>query len=141
MKLIDWQLSRYSPSVLDLLYSSYGATTKEFRAKYWKELIDVYYSSLCSITRRLGSDPEKLYTFSDFNDQLKKFGKYGLIFSINCIHFYSCTADLNEFSKSLREDENNVILYGNIADSKMDAYAQAINDAVTDMFDLDYIQL
>lgn len=30
---------------------------------------------------KLGSDPQKLFTFNDLEDQFRRFGKYGLIFA------------------------------------------------------------
>lgn len=55
------------------------STTKELRAKHYDDLINIYYNNLAGIIRDCGSDPEKLFSFSDLQSQLKQFGIYGVM--------------------------------------------------------------
>lgn len=77
--IIDWQLYRYGSPVLDILYYVFSATDKETRDKHYDNLLQLYYDALSKIVRRLGSDPDKLFTFNDLQDQLKICGKFVLI--------------------------------------------------------------
>lgn len=129
-----------------MLYNLFATTSKEFRDKHWKELIDLYYSTLCDTVRQLGSDPEKLFTYSDLTVQLRQFGKFGLVFGLVVIQFFFCSLDNvldleKSISKPSEDGQHKFVLFGDVTDSKKDDYARAINDAIGDMLDYGYIQL
>uniref|UniRef100_A0A182K9B0 CHK kinase-like domain-containing protein n=1 Tax=Anopheles christyi TaxID=43041 RepID=A0A182K9B0_9DIPT len=82
IKLIDWQLSRYGSPVLDLVYFIFNCTDEELRAHGYQRLLSIYYHSLSEHLHNLGGDVERQYPRSAFRDQLKKFGRYGLMMSM-----------------------------------------------------------
>jgi Ecdysteroid kinase-like family len=145
IRLLDFQIIRYSSPVLDLSYCIFGSTTKELRDKHYFEFLDVYHQTLSEhITRqvlsvqclsnfqddnertccnkivhifiyfveldRLGSDPEKLFPKSAFNEHLSKFGKFGLASGIFLIPIITSAAedaiDLDDISEKMRERSN-----------------------------------
>lgn len=59
--LLDFQLSRYAPPVLDLLYLVYSCTDRDMRDRHLDALMREYHDELSSALRRLGSDPEQVY--------------------------------------------------------------------------------
>lgn len=144
MMLVDWQCSRYCSPVLDLLYSLIGSTRKEFRDKYWTELLELYYASLSGMVTRFGSDPDKLFTYNNLTDQFKKFGKFGLIYGLLFTQFYCCSSDeipdLDEFSTQVEGDKN-IAIMSDMDDARKEIFSQVINDIISDLLDYGYIQL
>lgn len=71
-------MSRLGSPVLDLCYFFMTSTHKPLRDKHFDELLHIYHDSVCDTVSACGSDPSKLFTFSDLQEQFRKFGKYGL---------------------------------------------------------------
>lgn len=142
MRLLDWQISRYSSPVLDLVYYLFGCTTKPFRDNYYKKLLDVYYNSLSSFIIRLGSDPEKLFPRSAFEDQLKKFGKFGLVMASIIVPVITSNAedipDLDNMSEKLANGEDCSDFTFTSAKTE-DIYKVRMSDVIRDVVDLGYI--
>nr|XP_049462801.1 uncharacterized protein LOC125906714 [Anopheles coluzzii] len=82
IKLIDWQLSRYGSPVLDLVYFIFNCTDEEMRSHSYQRLLSIYYHSLSEHLHNLGGDVERQYPRIAFREQLKKFGRYGLVMSM-----------------------------------------------------------
>ncbi|XP_053670921.1 uncharacterized protein LOC128721219 [Anopheles nili] len=82
IKLIDWQLSRYASPVLDLVYFIFNCTDEELRSHGYHRLLSIYYNSLGAHLRNLGGDVERQFPRSAFREQLKQFGRYGLLMSM-----------------------------------------------------------
>lgn len=78
--MVDFQLLRLTSPVIDIANYLCTSTNSHIHERY-NDLLHVYYNSLATFLTKLGSDPEKLFTFSDLEDQFRQFGKYGLIFS------------------------------------------------------------
>ncbi|KAF2901788.1 hypothetical protein ILUMI_04404 [Ignelater luminosus] len=85
MCLIDLQLARLGPPVLDLSYFLYSCGSKEVLNNYQRYL-DMYHDSLSAHLRQLGSNPDKLYPYLVFREQWKTSSKFGLILSLLLIH-------------------------------------------------------
>ncbi|EDS41970.1 Juvenile hormone-inducible protein [Culex quinquefasciatus] len=81
IRLLDWQLCRYTSPVYDLMYFICVSTDESMRAKYYNQLLDIYYQSLGDHLRRLGGDPDKQFPRAALDDQLKRFGRFGLLIS------------------------------------------------------------
>ena len=71
-------MARFGSPVIDLLYFIFSSTTKKLRDAHYEDLIQIYYDTLASTMKALGSDPEKWFTFNDMQDQFKQFGVYGV---------------------------------------------------------------
>uniref|UniRef100_A0A182M5W7 CHK kinase-like domain-containing protein n=1 Tax=Anopheles culicifacies TaxID=139723 RepID=A0A182M5W7_9DIPT len=82
IKLIDWQLSRYASPVLDLVYFIFNCTDEELRSHSYQRLLSIYYNSLSEHLHNLGGNVERQFPRSAFRDQLKQFGRYGLLMSM-----------------------------------------------------------
>lgn len=73
---IDWQITQPASLVHDLSYFFYTTASEEALAKL-DTYLDVYYTELCEEIKRLGSDPTVLYPRSVFDDEWKRYCKYG----------------------------------------------------------------
>lgn len=52
-----------------------------FRDKEYENVLKLYYDTLAKTVRLLGSDPDKLFTYANLKDELKRYGNYLLIMS------------------------------------------------------------
>lgn len=79
MRFLDWQMLRPSSPVLDLVYFLFTSTHKPLRDEHYDSLLQIYYTILADTINAAGSDSTKLFTFDDFQEQLKLYGKYALL--------------------------------------------------------------
>ncbi|XP_045455065.1 uncharacterized protein LOC123664586 [Melitaea cinxia] len=86
-KIIDFQLTRCASPVLDVSFVFYGCTDKEMRSNCYDELIKYYYEVLSEQVRELGSDPDKVYSFDTYMQEIKKYSYFGLAFSFESTPF------------------------------------------------------
>ncbi|XP_055296586.1 uncharacterized protein LOC129565593 [Sitodiplosis mosellana] len=77
--LLDWQILRHSSPAIDVAYFIFGCTTKELRDLHYEQFSNIYYDSLSTHIRRLGSDPDKLFPFTLMQQHLQQFAKYALV--------------------------------------------------------------
>lgn len=140
---MDWQIGRFGPPVLDLLYFIFTVSDKQLRQENYHGLLKTYYRSLSGTIEKLGSDPQKLYTFDDLNAQLKKFGDIAVLFAsmgiqvsvANAEHF----SDFDDFFD--RIDRNQKAQFVNEYDDKTLAeYTIRINDLFTDLDSYGYLE-
>lgn len=52
IQLFDWQFTRYSTPVIDLVLYLFCSTTKELRDEYYDEFLKIYYDSLSDLLKR-----------------------------------------------------------------------------------------
>lgn len=141
---MDWQLTRYCPPVFDVLYHIFSSTDKNFRKQHYDDLLMAYYSSLSQTIRKLGSDPEKLYSFSDFQKQLRKFSEFALMTCPFLILFKVAETEdisnLDEYAERM-ENDGQTNLINSFNKRTQSKYSRLINDLVSDFVDYGYINI
>lgn len=99
----------------------------------------MYYKHLSEHLTRLGSNPEKLFKFSDLLDQLKRFGQYGLIMSTMLIPMVTTETkdipDMNELSEQMQRGE---AIDGFMGKQVNVAYKGRMSDVIRDCVRLGY---
>ncbi|ENN79971.1 hypothetical protein YQE_03594, partial [Dendroctonus ponderosae] len=80
VKFLDFQVTKLSSPVMALSYHIY-ATASEKELAQLKELLQIYYSSLSSMLKKLGCDPEKLFPYEELIRQWKKYSSFGFAMS------------------------------------------------------------
>lgn len=83
--LLDWQLSRYSSPVLDLVYFLFICTDQEMRAQHFDELLSTYHNALSELLDALGGDTATQFPFEALLQQLEKFGKFGIYMALTIL--------------------------------------------------------
>lgn len=140
---MDWQLSRFGPPVLDLLYFVFTVTDKQFRQQHYQNLLKTYYRSLSQTIQKLGSDAQKLYTFENLQTQLRKFGDYAILFASMIIQVRVAKAahfsDLDVFAECIDRDQKAHVI-GDYDDKTLAEYTIQINDLFTDLDDYGYLE-
>lgn len=89
---------------------------------------------------RLGSNPEKVFTFNDLLDQFKKFGKYGLIMASMMIPFTTTDTkdipNMDELSEQIHRGDP-VDCFMGMKESNI-TYKSRMSDVIRDIMDLGY---
>lgn len=139
---MDWQLVRYCPPVLDLLYNIFSATDKKFRIDHYDKLLKTYHTTLCNSIRKLGSDPNKLYPYTSFEQQLRKMGDFALLCGPLIIQIAVANpkdiGNLDEYAELVEKGENADLVNEYDEDTQME-YTRLINDLVTDLVNYGYV--
>ncbi|XP_031631012.1 uncharacterized protein LOC116345636 isoform X2 [Contarinia nasturtii] len=139
MCLLDWQAARYCPPVLDILYHVFSSTDREFRDKHYDTLLKTYYRSLSETIEKLGSAPEKLYTYDDFQRQLRKFGAFTVLCAPLLI-LLRVTKAHNETSTNDNDQDKRDAVFNNF-DETQKTYVKMINDLFHDLEKYGYIMI
>lgn len=141
--LLDWQIARYGPPVFDLLYNIFSSTDKQGRKEHYETLLKTYYKSLSDMVQKLGSDPKKLYTFENLESQMRRFGKFALLFGPMIIQIRVAKAkdvgDLDEYSERVENGEEPDLIQFSDEDT-VKQYTTWINDLVTDLVNYGYVE-
>uniref|UniRef100_A0A182N5A7 CHK domain-containing protein n=1 Tax=Anopheles dirus TaxID=7168 RepID=A0A182N5A7_9DIPT len=87
MRMIDFQLARYSSPVLDISFFLYSCTSQALRDAHYQELLDAYYGGLAEMLRDLGSDPDVIFPYTELQKELKQYARFGVGMGIESIPF------------------------------------------------------
>lgn len=144
VSLIDWQLSRYCSPVADLLYHIFGNLSKEFRDQHFNTLLRTYHESLSEIVKRLGSDPQKLFTFDDLQSELQKYGDFALL----CVPMITQVrlvkseniAGLDSYAERFQNGED-VQFINDLDDETQAAFNKFVDGSVADLVEYGFVRL
>lgn len=138
---IDWQVTRFASPVIDWHHCIFGCTSATFRRANYQQLMQHYHSTLSTHIRGLGSDPEALFTFDDFQDQLKKFGKYAFVLAPVVVqHNFTVADNIPEFDEMIKKmsTEEFDLVKKAFDDKTQKEYIQGENDLLEDLVQLGY---
>lgn len=99
--LIDFQLIRYCPPVIDLLFLIYTSTTRDFRSKYMEDISQIYYDSLKRNLELVNVDVNEFYTHEMFYES---FNYYKTTCIIQALCYLQVTLCPNEVLKEHHVD-------------------------------------
>lgn len=124
--VLDWATIGYVSPAYDLIHNIFNSTDKALRAKEYDNLIAIYYESLSQTIKLLGSDPDKLFTFENLKEELKRCGNFALI-----------VTPLFTLSAQIQLDESNADEAG-LSENNLMEYDRRINGLLEDVIDLGY---
>lgn len=130
--------------MLDVLHNIFSSTDKEYRDKNYEKLLKTYYSSLSETIRKLGSDPEKLFSYDDFQNELRRFGKINLLTAplvaqIKVAH-PDDVEDLDEYCERIENGDKNFDLLKKYNEEKQEKFNDLVNGIVVDLINYGYIE-
>ncbi|XP_017022757.1 uncharacterized protein [Drosophila kikkawai] len=106
-KLIDFQMSRYAPPVLDIVHYLFACTEKQLRDEHFPEFMNAYYNTLDQRLASCDLRLEEIYPRSVFNRQLQLYGVYGLIMGAFSLPFFISNAnevlDIDTVSEAIQD--------------------------------------
>lgn len=79
--MLDFQLARCASPVTDLAFFTYSCTLKSFRDQYFDDVLKMYHSELRCAIKLLGSDPENIYPWNLFMEEVKH-----IVYFTYCTH-------------------------------------------------------
>lgn len=129
--LIDWQFVQFGSPALDLTYFLFVSTEKELRDQHYDDLIELYYDTLVKSLNRLGSDPKKLFTFNDLQEQLNRFALFGIITAPILIQVQTVAPDNIPNLDKLSKDG---VRLTQLVDSNNTIYTRRMSNAIRDFF-------
>lgn len=110
IQVLDWATIGYVSPAYDLIHNIFNSTDKPLRDKEYNNLIAIYYESLSQTIKLLDSDPEKLFTFENLKEELKRYGNFALI--VTPLFILSAQIKLNESNTDeTGMSENNQLEY------------------------------
>lgn len=128
---IDWQFLRFGSPVLDLVFFIFICTEKSLRDEYYETLLNIYYETLDETIRIAGSDASAIFTFNDFQDHLRKYGKFAILKAPILMHFMTSSSvdyfDIGKFPSDRTKYSKNDHIFSN-----------KITDTIKDILDLGY---
>ncbi|XP_073833395.1 uncharacterized protein [Musca autumnalis] len=102
IKIIDFQLARCASLAVDISFFIYSCTSHELRENHYEELLRAYHESACDLIKDLGADPESVFSWQSFLDELKEFARFGCGMGIESLPMSMLEedeiADLDEIS-------------------------------------------
>uniref|UniRef100_A0A6P4EGB1 Uncharacterized protein LOC108041991 n=1 Tax=Drosophila rhopaloa TaxID=1041015 RepID=A0A6P4EGB1_DRORH len=106
-KLIDFQMSRYGPPVLDIVHYLFACTEKQLRDDHFPTFMNAYYETLDQKLTACDLRLEEIYPRSIFNRQLHLYGVYGLIMGAFSLPFFISNAneviDIDTVSEAIQD--------------------------------------
>ncbi|XP_073828807.1 pinkman [Musca autumnalis] len=137
-RLLDWQIMRYASPIIDIMYLLMSCTTKEFRALYFFEMLDIYYSSVSDHLQRLGSNPT-IFNREDFDKEFKAKGAIGLLLAMIVLPILTTKSedipDLEKLSEKVTLGQSTDAMEAGFIGAKSDIYHARMKGVVCDTID------
>lgn len=146
MCIVDWQITRYSPPVFDVLYYIFTQTDKLFRDQHYERLLKMYHTTMSNTIRKLGSNPDKLYTYENMERQLRKYGGGFLLLTAPIIIQLLSVGDPNEindadqWAEDLYHDKDSD-LFKPFGETTRAKYSGEINNLMIDLVHYGYLRV
>lgn len=121
--------------MLDIVYFLFTSTDKRLRDAHFDEILHIYHDALSAAVRRMGSDPERLFSYNDFQGELKKFGRYGVLIAPMLVQVVTADPtdipDMDALSEKMANTGNHEA-QSFISAKTENAYNQRISDVIRD---------
>lgn len=124
----------------------FSSTDRKLREEHYDKLIKIYHNSLANTITKLGSDPEKLFSFNDLLGELKRFGRFGLVLAPILLQIITSKPDdipdMDAFAEDMKNNtktmDESMKAFANTA--TLDQYNQRVRDVVKDGILLNYYE-
>lgn len=97
---VDYQMIRYCPPVVDLLFLIYTNTDKDLRLKYMDHMVNTYYENLKENLLTYNVDINEFYTRERFLESVNYFRSTGIVQSLIYLQILLCPKDILEQIRS-----------------------------------------
>lgn len=142
IRILDWQIIRYSSPATDLVYNIFSSTDKALRDKEFGNLIALYHKSLCNTVKLLGSNPDKLFTIDNLKSELRRCGNFALLTTPMIMQVSQADsseiANMDEMFDKSAESGSELHLVTGLSDERQSEFAQRLNETVEDIVNWGY---
>lgn len=87
---IDFQMLRYCPPAVDLLFTIYINSDRQFRLKYMEKMVRIYYESLKHYLKIYDIELDEFYSKENMFESFKVFKATGIIQSLSYLQILLC---------------------------------------------------
>lgn len=139
--LIDFQLIRYNPPVIDLIVAIYLCTYKEFRKRYLKVLLEDYHKELSNILGRYGYDINKIMDFRTFLESFEELKSTEIGFATSYAHAVLIPKDKLQLLKENKDlsdifyNKNRAEFMENVDVWKNQDYTRRMKELIEDLYE------
>lgn len=124
----------------------FSSTDRKLREEHYDKLIKIYHNALSNTITKLGSDPEKLFSFNDLLGELKRYGRFGLLLAPILLQIItsepSDIPDMDKFAEDMANNaktmDESMAAFSSTA--TLDKYNQRVRDVVKDGLLLSYYE-
>lgn len=121
--------------MLDIVYFLFTSTDKTLRDAHIDEILHIYHDTLSAAMRRMGSDPDRLFSYADFQRDLNKFGRYGILIAPMLVQVVIADPtdipDMDALSDEMAKTGNHEAQMF-ISEKTANAYNRRISDVIRD---------
>lgn len=136
--LVDWQMSRFGSVINDLYYIMFTSIDHTTLRNEFYSIMDYYYDALSNAIRRLGSDPNTLYSYDVFTKDVKKYAKYGLLMALVITQLLVVDqTDFNNLDEISQKTDGSADFVQSIKGNTEIKYKQRIRDILDTFLQLD----
>ncbi|EDW82231.1 uncharacterized protein Dwil_GK25686 [Drosophila willistoni] len=144
VRLIDWQLMRYASPITDLAYFFFSCTSRDFRGKYYKSMLETYYTEMAQQLTRLGESADELFPLQAFNEQLQSKCAVGLLLAMMVLPIVTMRGqdvpDLQTISELIEAGGTTSLKGAGFLGSGNEVlYKKRMRDVIMDCVDNEYI--
>lgn len=135
--LFDFQNAKLHSPALDVLSYLFLSTDKPFRDQHMDTFLCEYHDALCTAVQRLGSDPQRLYTWNAFRADLREFGVFAVLMAPFMLQVSTAAADdvrRNEEALAAGSTDTNLFYCA----STTDVYAERIRGVLQTADECEY---
>ncbi|XP_067007732.2 uncharacterized protein [Anabrus simplex] len=111
LRLVDYQLVRYTPPAVDIMSFLHLDTTQDFRRVNEKKLLSLYHTSLGEELARHGYQVEDFLPWSEFEETCEVYKALGCIIAPCYHHFSTFTEEV--LKDHMAQDGFNEFFFGN----------------------------
>lgn len=129
--IIDFQLIRYCPPALDLLFLIYNNTSRQVRDNHMDEFIKIYYNSLKNNLDLYNVDINQFYTLENFYESTKYYKTSGIIIALAYLQY-------NLYPQESREEYDNsaVKIAKYYSEERSKPYKEKIRNLLVDLYNI-----
>lgn len=113
-----------------------ACTDKKLRDQHFDHFIQLYYDNLTQTIRLCGSKPNGLFQLSDLQQQLRQFGKFGLIMAPLLMQVMVSDAKdiakVDDMANSMGTDKE-MTSFAVLTDASREKYRQRLGDSIDDV--------
>lgn len=135
--LLDWQVCRYASPALDIVYFLFSSTDRSLRHQF-DSLLRIYHENLANVVRACGSDADKLMPFAELENQLRKFGRFGVALAPMMLQVIvsdgSHVVDMDEVAQEMAKSDadRKQIEWGKFDPETLAKYRERLGDVIDD---------
>ncbi|XP_055904402.1 uncharacterized protein LOC129940172 [Eupeodes corollae] len=136
-RIVDFQLTRYAPPILDVITVLTIPTSRKFRSEHLDSLLASYYSMLGYFLKQHGFQINDFLTPQQFEESIREFKEHGLIESCLFSHLTILPTELTEsvvsdegFEDFFKNKRNEICLKAFNTD---EVYRSRLSDMISDI--------